>query len=122
VPAKVERRRVGYGQLLQETGRKAGVACFVFVSSQSARADAPNIYGGLKWQTEEALKGDGVISGLDHEWGFKSFAATGLVSSDLSIGVKPIAVPRPLSWIVSQEKSTFRGKIARCLRRAVAHR
>ena len=49
-------------QLLQETGRQAGVARFVFVSSQSARADAPNIYGRLKWQTEEALKGDGVIS------------------------------------------------------------
>jgi hypothetical protein len=33
------------------------------------------------------------FNGLDHEWGFKSFAATGLVSSDLSTGVKPIAVP-----------------------------
>jgi len=33
------------------------------------------------------------FNGLDHEWGFNSFAATGLISSDLSIRVKPIAVP-----------------------------
>ena len=32
-------------QLLRESARQAGVTRFVFVSSQSARADAPNIYG-----------------------------------------------------------------------------
>ncbi len=49
-------------QLLRESARQAGVTRFVFVSSQSARADAPNIYGRLKWKTEEALKGDGAVS------------------------------------------------------------
>jgi nucleoside-diphosphate-sugar epimerase len=48
--------------LLQETARQAGVTRFVFVSSQSARADAPNIYGRLKWQTEKVLTGDGIVS------------------------------------------------------------
>jgi hypothetical protein len=33
------------------------------------------------------------FNGLDHEWGFKSFAATGRVSSDLSTRVEPIAIP-----------------------------
>src|SRR5262249_47039545 len=49
-------------QLLRDTARQAGVTRFVFVSSQSARVDAPNIYGRLKWQTEQALRDDGTIS------------------------------------------------------------
>ncbi len=32
--------------------RSRGIGRFVFASSQSARADAPNIYGRAKWQTE----------------------------------------------------------------------
>jgi nucleoside-diphosphate-sugar epimerase len=35
--------------------RRLGVGRFVFASSQSARADAPNIYGRVKWRIEQEL-------------------------------------------------------------------
>jgi nucleoside-diphosphate-sugar epimerase len=38
--------------------RRAGVGRFVFVSSQSARADAPNIYGRVKWRIGQMLEAD----------------------------------------------------------------
>ncbi len=42
--------------------RAAGVGRFVFVSSQSARADAANIYGRVKWGIEQILDRDGEVS------------------------------------------------------------
>jgi nucleoside-diphosphate-sugar epimerase len=38
--------------------RAYGLGRFVFVSSQSARADAANVYGRVKWQIEQLLTGD----------------------------------------------------------------
>jgi nucleoside-diphosphate-sugar epimerase len=47
---------------LLDSCRALGVARFVFVSSQSARFDAPNIYGRVKWETEQLLDGEDTIS------------------------------------------------------------
>ena len=44
-----------------EAGRRAGVERFIFVSSQSARADAPATYGRNKWRVEELLDRDGEV-------------------------------------------------------------
>ncbi len=43
---------------LLESCRAAGVGRFVFVSSQSARADAANVYGRVKWRIEQILDGN----------------------------------------------------------------
>jgi len=37
------------------SARDAGVASRVFISSQSARSDALNLYGRMKWQTEQRI-------------------------------------------------------------------
>lgn len=47
---------------LLDSCRILGVARFVFVSSQSARPDAPNIYGRVKWETEQLLDGEDTVS------------------------------------------------------------
>jgi nucleoside-diphosphate-sugar epimerase len=47
---------------LLHSARAAGVARFVFVSSQSARADAANVYGRLKWRIEQELAGTGEVA------------------------------------------------------------
>jgi nucleoside-diphosphate-sugar epimerase len=43
---------------LLETVRAHGLGRFVFVSSQSARADAANVYGRTKWRIEQLLTSD----------------------------------------------------------------
>jgi nucleoside-diphosphate-sugar epimerase len=47
----------GTGTLL-EACRALKLGRFVFVSSQSARADAANVYGRVKWRIEQMLAGD----------------------------------------------------------------
>ena len=42
--------------------RAAGIERFVFVSSQSARADAANAYGRIKWRIEQELHGPGEVA------------------------------------------------------------
>ena len=42
-------------RVLVEQARKFGLGRIVFASSQSARADAPNIYGRVKWAIEQQL-------------------------------------------------------------------
>jgi NADH dehydrogenase len=42
--------------------RAHGLRRFVFVSSQSARADAANIYGRVKWRIEQELVGPGEVA------------------------------------------------------------
>lgn len=49
-------------QILLNSARQAGVKKFVFVSSQSSRKDAANIYGRVKWQTENLLHGSDCVS------------------------------------------------------------
>ncbi len=42
--------------------RANGPGRFVFVSSQSARADAANVYGRVKWRIEQLLAGNGEVA------------------------------------------------------------
>ena len=51
----------GTSALLQAC-RAAGLGRFVFVSSQSARPDAANVYGRVKWRIEQVLAGDREVS------------------------------------------------------------
>jgi nucleoside-diphosphate-sugar epimerase len=53
-PAEGTRNFAGTTALL-ESCRAAGLGRFVFVSSQSARADAANVYGRVKWRIEQLL-------------------------------------------------------------------
>jgi nucleoside-diphosphate-sugar epimerase len=47
---------------LLDSSRQHGIGRFVFVSSQSARADAANIYGRVKWSIEQALDRPGEVA------------------------------------------------------------
>jgi nucleoside-diphosphate-sugar epimerase len=48
---------------LLRASRAHGLRRFVCVSSQSARADAANIYGRVKWRIEQELVGPGEVAG-----------------------------------------------------------
>jgi nucleoside-diphosphate-sugar epimerase len=50
------------GTRLLLQGARAHAMRFVFVSSQSARADAANVYGRVKWRIEQLLTGDREIA------------------------------------------------------------
>lgn len=52
---------VGTRELLA-AARRRGVRRFVFVSSQSAAADAPSAYGESKWRIERMLEGEGEVA------------------------------------------------------------
>jgi hypothetical protein len=47
---------------LVASSRSLGLGCFVFVSSQSARADAANIYGRAKWACERECGAPGEVA------------------------------------------------------------
>jgi NADH dehydrogenase len=47
---------------LFQSAQKKGIERFIFVSSQSARQDAPNIYGRVKWAIEQTLNNPMCIS------------------------------------------------------------
>jgi len=49
-------------RMLLEAGRAAGLERFVFASSQSARPDAPNIYGRVKARIEAAILAPDTVS------------------------------------------------------------
>jgi nucleoside-diphosphate-sugar epimerase len=53
--------RAGTNALLHSS-RALGIGRFVFVSSVSAREDALNVYGRLKWQLEERVSAEGGVS------------------------------------------------------------
>lgn len=46
---------------LLAAARRAGIGRFIFISSQSSRADAPAAYGRNKWQVEKLLDGEGEV-------------------------------------------------------------
>lgn len=48
---------IAAARTLLEASRLHGLGRFVFVSSQSARADAANVYGRTKWRIEQLLTG-----------------------------------------------------------------
>ena len=47
---------------LRDASRQAGLGRFVFISSQSAREDALNAYGRMKWRIEQMLDGANEVS------------------------------------------------------------
>ncbi len=47
---------------LLRSARERGLGRLVFVSSQSAREDAINIYGRVKWRIEQELAGEGEVA------------------------------------------------------------
>jgi nucleoside-diphosphate-sugar epimerase len=49
-------------QSLWTSARALGIQRFVFVSSQSARADALNVYGRVKWRIGNALIGEDTVT------------------------------------------------------------
>lgn len=60
-PAEGTANLAGTSLLLQGC-RAAGLGRFVFVSSQSSRVDAANVYGRVKWRIEQLLQGDREVS------------------------------------------------------------
>jgi nucleoside-diphosphate-sugar epimerase len=74
---------------LVEQARRSGLGRFVFASSQSARADAPNVYGRVKWAIEQLLdRPDEVSARIGLVYGGPQQAMYGLLSK-LS-GISPI--------------------------------
>ncbi|MFZ1960497.1 MAG: NAD(P)-dependent oxidoreductase [Methylovirgula sp.] len=49
-------------RILRDSGRQAGLGRLIFVSSQSARSDALNAYGRVKWRIEQLFDGVSEIS------------------------------------------------------------
>jgi nucleoside-diphosphate-sugar epimerase len=74
---------------LVEQARLSGLSRFVFASSQSARADAPNIYGRVKWAIEQLLDRPNEVSArIGLVYGGPQQAMYGLLSK-LS-GISPV--------------------------------
>lgn len=66
---------------LLESARAAGIVRFVFVSSQSAREDAANVYGRVKWRIEQELQGPHEVAArVGLVYGGKMQAQYGLLS------------------------------------------
>ena len=69
-------------QALLASARDAGIGRFVFVSSQSAREDAANIYGRAKWRIEQLLRAPGEVAArVGLVYGGKMQAQYGLLST-----------------------------------------
>ena len=71
---------LGGARALLQSCRDAGLGRFVFVSSQSARADAANIYGRAKWRIEQELAGGEVAARVGLVYGGKQQAMFGMLS------------------------------------------
>lgn len=68
-------------QALLASSRAAGIGRFVFVSSQSAREDAANIYGRVKWRIEQELQAPREVAArVGLVYGGKMQAQYGLLS------------------------------------------
>ena len=66
---------------LLQSARAAGLSRLVFVSSQSAREDAANIYGRVKWRIEQELQSYGEVAArVGLVYGGKMQAQYGLLS------------------------------------------
>ncbi len=79
---------------LVESARAAGVGRFVFVSSQSAREDAANIYGRMKWRIEQELQAPREVAArVGLVYGGKMQAQYGLLSKLTKLPVLPMIDP-----------------------------
>lgn len=85
-------------ELLLQAGKERGVPQFVFVSSQSARPDAPSVYGRIKHAVEERVIAHGgtrvrpgmVCGGIEHGGLYATLA--NLVAS---VPIVPRLIPSP---------------------------
>ncbi len=57
-----ERSNLAGTRALLDSAHSVGIERFVFVSSQSSRQDAANIYGRLKWRIEQLLQQPGDVA------------------------------------------------------------
>ncbi len=79
---------------LLESSRAHGVGRFVFVSSQSARQDAANIYGRVKWRVEQLLDRPGEVSArVGLVYGGPRQAMFGLLCRLVSLPALPMIDP-----------------------------
>lgn len=82
---------------LLDSSRKLGVKRFIFASSQSARQDAPNIYGRVKWQIEQLLCSDGVACArVGLVYGGKRSGMFGLLYKLTKLPILPMISPSKL--------------------------
>lgn len=85
-------------RILRDSCRQSGLGRLVFVSSQSARPDAPNAYGRIKWRIEQLFDGPREISlrvGL--VYGGPRTAQYGLLCRlVLATSIIPLVAPRQL--------------------------
>ena len=86
-----EREVENSGQLF-DGARDAGVAVRVFISSQSARADALNAYGRMKWATEQRVAG-AVSLRVGLVYGGPQVAMYGLLGRLARLPVLPMIEP-----------------------------
>jgi nucleoside-diphosphate-sugar epimerase len=87
---------IGGTRVLIEQARQLGLGRIVFASSQSARADAPNIYGRVKWAIEQLLDRPSEVSArIGLVYGGPQQAMYGLLSKLSAISpVLPMVDPR----------------------------
>ena len=79
---------------LLDSSRVRGIGRFVFVSSQSARPDAANIYGRVKWQVEQLLdRPDEVSARVGLVYGGPKQAMFGLLCRLVSLPALPMIDP-----------------------------
>jgi NADH dehydrogenase len=83
---------------LYQSAQSVGIRRFVFVSSQSARSDAANIYGRTKWQTEQMLQSiDSVAARVGLVYGGPRRAMFGLLNKLVSrLPLVPMVDPQTL--------------------------
>lgn len=73
-----------------------GIETRVFVSSQSAREDAPNRYGRAKWRAEQRLGPSATALRVGLVYGGPRVAMYGLLARLAALGILPMVEPRRL--------------------------
>jgi nucleoside-diphosphate-sugar epimerase len=86
--------RLGTDELFR-SARAAGIGRFVFVSSVSARLDALNAYGRLKWRIEQSVSAQGGVSArVGLVYGGPRRAQYGVLARLTGMGVLPMIDPQ----------------------------
>lgn len=90
-----DEQNVAGTERLFDTAREAGVAARVFISSQSARAEALNRYGRMKWAVEQRI-GDATSLRVGLVYGGPRAAMYGLLCRLASLPALPMIEPHRL--------------------------
>jgi nucleoside-diphosphate-sugar epimerase len=90
----LDNHNINATKVLLESGRQFGIKRFVFASSQSARIDAPNVYGRVKWQIEQKVNGaDTVSARIGLVYGGAKSGMFGLICKLIKLPVLPMITP-----------------------------